>query len=125
MVTKSIPEWVRTTNLRLRRPTLYPIELREQMWKSQNVTVRAASGEVNCRAVFSKTSTEATKFLFLWFRPESGPSERGGSRHIIFQSHLAQDRHSPARRPPDRGSRSTGTSISRCARWPVRCRADG
>ena len=25
---KSIPEWIRTTNLRLRRPTLYPVELR-------------------------------------------------------------------------------------------------
>ena len=24
----SIPEWIRTTNLRLRRPTLYPVELR-------------------------------------------------------------------------------------------------
>ncbi len=24
----NIPEWIRTTNLRLRRPTLYPVELR-------------------------------------------------------------------------------------------------
>src|SRR6266446_3391604 len=26
-----IPDWIRTSNLRLRRPTLYPIELRGQM----------------------------------------------------------------------------------------------
>ncbi len=28
----SIPEWIRTTNLRLRRPTLYPVELRGRRW---------------------------------------------------------------------------------------------
>jgi hypothetical protein len=28
MPSQSIPEWIRTTNLRLRRPTLYPVELR-------------------------------------------------------------------------------------------------
>lgn len=31
-VPESTPEWIRTTNLRLRRPTLYPVELRGQFW---------------------------------------------------------------------------------------------
>ena len=32
----SIREWIRTTNLRLRRPTLYPVELRGQNYRSIN-----------------------------------------------------------------------------------------
>ena len=37
-VTESTPEWIRTTDLRFRKPSLYPAELREQTLFIQGVT---------------------------------------------------------------------------------------
>ena len=42
----NIPEWIRTTNLRLRRPTLYPVELRG---RKANLTIRHAATRPNYR----------------------------------------------------------------------------
>ena len=49
--TVSIPEWIRTTNLRLRRPTLYPVELRGRNEAgSREQGVRGNSRTVNASA---------------------------------------------------------------------------
>ena len=42
----SIPGWIRTSNLRLRRPTLYPVELRGRGIWSCNLSVPAAVGNL-------------------------------------------------------------------------------
>ena len=39
-VTESTPEWIRTTDLRFRKPSLYPAELREQTLFIQEVMAK-------------------------------------------------------------------------------------
>lgn len=66
-VEMSIPEWTRTTNLRLRRPALYPIELRgPETQNTFNRRHRQACTRISC--MFLRQQSEPTELIRRPFR---------------------------------------------------------
>lgn len=63
---ENIPEWARTTNLRLRRPTLYPIELRGRAAVPSGMTPAILAGSPR---VFQQTQIAAISGIAPQFQP--------------------------------------------------------
>ncbi len=95
----SIPDWTRTSNLRLRRPTLYPIELRGQKgrcaapaaaYAKSAATYAKSAAAMHCRERLRGVSTAGHGLAAGWKDAAKGRSEMALTRRPILPIFSAQ-----------------------------------